>query len=184
MSRPRKQIDIAEIGRLRQQRLSWPVIASRMGCGVGTAHRAYQKATDVPLPFQNLSKTVLCTKETDVDAIKTTVQGNAVTSDNQSVREAPASPMNSHVYELRYDRSGQPFLFFGEEARQGEAIGELVARIEVLRCPVSAKVFEEPGHICEIPPPEHGADGKLQTLNAPPPPKYAAFKDGSVRRRP
>jgi DNA invertase Pin-like site-specific DNA recombinase len=46
LARPRAILDVYPISELRNAGLSWPQIARQLGCGVGTAHRA----------FSNLSK--------------------------------------------------------------------------------------------------------------------------------
>jgi hypothetical protein len=51
--RPRRAIDTAELIRLRKEGRSFPEIASRLACGVGTVHRAYRAAIDAMAPFQN-----------------------------------------------------------------------------------------------------------------------------------
>lgn len=45
MGRPRKDVDVAEVVRLRECGLSWPKIARRMRFGQGTVFRAFQRAT-------------------------------------------------------------------------------------------------------------------------------------------
>lgn len=47
MSRPRRQVDIRELLRLRQEGCSFPEIARRLPLGLGTVHPAYQ-AANVP----------------------------------------------------------------------------------------------------------------------------------------
>ncbi len=42
MARPRKQIDLSEVARLRDEGLSYRAIARRMRLGVATVHRAYR----------------------------------------------------------------------------------------------------------------------------------------------
>ena len=44
--RPRRQIDTAELLRLRQEGSSWREISRKMGLGKGTVCRAYQAATE------------------------------------------------------------------------------------------------------------------------------------------
>lgn len=61
MARPRKQVDTAEVLKLRAQGLSWPAIATRMRLGLGTVYRAYRMATDAPRPFQNSKAAILRT---------------------------------------------------------------------------------------------------------------------------
>jgi hypothetical protein len=51
--RPRKQVDVLEVLRLRLEGLSWPAIARRTGLGLGTVYRAYRTAIDALKPFQN-----------------------------------------------------------------------------------------------------------------------------------
>ena len=54
MARPRKDVDVAAIARLRQEGLSWPEIAHKMHLGVATVYRAHRaRASD---PFQNAGK--------------------------------------------------------------------------------------------------------------------------------
>ena len=53
MARPRKQVDVLEVLRLRLQGMSWPEIAARMRLGVGTVYRAYRQAIALLQPFQN-----------------------------------------------------------------------------------------------------------------------------------
>jgi DNA-directed RNA polymerase specialized sigma24 family protein len=53
MARPRKQVDVVEVLRLRLEGLSWPDIAARMRLGLGTVYRAYRKAHAAIAPFQN-----------------------------------------------------------------------------------------------------------------------------------
>jgi len=48
LGRPRVILDVCRVAELHNVGLSWPQIAKQLGCGVGTAHRA----------FQNLSKKV------------------------------------------------------------------------------------------------------------------------------
>lgn len=57
--RPRRQINTAELLRLRAEGCSFPEIASRLQVGLGTAYRAYQAATNQATPFQNPKATVL-----------------------------------------------------------------------------------------------------------------------------
>ncbi len=87
------------------------------------------------------------TCKTEGNAISATLQENGITSESHitPVSEATAPSMNSHVYEVRYRSDGRSFFLIDEETGQGEATGELVARVEVLRDPVSAKIFEELG---------------------------------------
>ena len=59
MARPRKQVDVVEVLRLRLEGLSWPVIARRTGLGLGTVYRAYRTAIDALKPFQNPKDTRL-----------------------------------------------------------------------------------------------------------------------------
>jgi len=42
LGRPHVFVDARRIAQLRAQNRSWPQIAALLGCGVGTAHRAYQ----------------------------------------------------------------------------------------------------------------------------------------------
>ena len=51
--RPRRQIDIPELLRLRQEGSSWRAISRKMGLGKATVCRAYQAATDAPRVSQN-----------------------------------------------------------------------------------------------------------------------------------
>jgi transposase len=53
MARPRKEIDGAEVVRLRREGLSWRQIASRTGLGRGTVVRACQAVADSPGVSQN-----------------------------------------------------------------------------------------------------------------------------------
>ena len=53
MARPRKQVDVAEVLRLRLEGQSWPAIARQVRLGLGTVYRAYQTARKAPQPFQN-----------------------------------------------------------------------------------------------------------------------------------
>jgi len=53
MARPRKQVDVVEVLKLRLEGMSWPVIARRTGLGLGTVYRAYRTAIDALKPFQN-----------------------------------------------------------------------------------------------------------------------------------
>jgi len=53
MARPRKQVDVAEVLRLRLEGQSWPTIARKVRLGLGTVYRAYQTARNAPEPFQN-----------------------------------------------------------------------------------------------------------------------------------
>ena len=53
MGRPRREVDVLEILRLRLERVPWPEIASRLHLGQGTAYRAYRSAIDAIRPFQN-----------------------------------------------------------------------------------------------------------------------------------
>jgi hypothetical protein len=55
MARPRKQVDVVEVLRLRLEGQSWPVIARRMRLGLGTVYRAYRHAIEALKPFQNAS---------------------------------------------------------------------------------------------------------------------------------
>lgn len=50
MARPRKQVDVAEVLRLRLEGQSWPAIARTVRLGLGTVYRA---ARNAPEPFQN-----------------------------------------------------------------------------------------------------------------------------------
>jgi DNA invertase Pin-like site-specific DNA recombinase len=43
LGRPKKIVDARRIATLRAQGRSWPQIAKQLGCGVGTAYRAYQE---------------------------------------------------------------------------------------------------------------------------------------------
>jgi hypothetical protein len=61
MARPRKQVDVVEVLRLRLEGLSWPVIARRMRLGLGTVYRAYRRAIEALKPFQNPSSVRLRT---------------------------------------------------------------------------------------------------------------------------
>ena len=42
IGRPHVFVDVHRIAMLRKQKRSWPQIAKQLGCGVGTAYRAYQ----------------------------------------------------------------------------------------------------------------------------------------------
>ena len=58
MARPRKDVDVAAIARLRQEGLSWPEIAQKMHLGVATVYRAHGARASIPFqnpgnPFQN-----------------------------------------------------------------------------------------------------------------------------------
>jgi DNA invertase Pin-like site-specific DNA recombinase len=53
MARPRKNVDAAEVLRLRLEGLSWPKIATRTSLGLGTVYRAYREAHAAIAPFQN-----------------------------------------------------------------------------------------------------------------------------------
>jgi hypothetical protein len=59
MARPRKHVDTAEVVRLRRLRLSWNVIARRMGLGRGTVVRAYQSAATTLQLSQNPKVSIL-----------------------------------------------------------------------------------------------------------------------------
>lgn len=54
LGRPRVILDVYRIAELRNSGLSWPQIAKQLGCGVGTAYRAFsnlsKKAKDETLP--------------------------------------------------------------------------------------------------------------------------------------
>lgn len=50
MARPKKQVNVAEVLRLRREGKSWPAIARKVRLGLGTVYRAAQNA---PEPFQN-----------------------------------------------------------------------------------------------------------------------------------
>lgn len=54
MARPRKDVDVAAIARLRQEGLSWPEIAQKMHLGVATVYRAHGARASIP--FQNPGK--------------------------------------------------------------------------------------------------------------------------------
>jgi len=84
VARPRKNVNTAEIVKLRQEGLSWPSIAARMGLGLGTVHRAYRRALDAPQLFQNLSETILQNTPTDDPARK--VQFEPMPGQNQTSR--------------------------------------------------------------------------------------------------
>ena len=61
MARPRKDVDVAAIARLRQEGLSWPEIAQKMHLGVATVYRAHGARASIPFqnpgnPFQNPGK--------------------------------------------------------------------------------------------------------------------------------
>ena len=71
--RPRRQVDTAELLRLRQKGCSWREIGRKMGLGKGTVCRAYQAATDAAQVSQNPKATVLRdetnkTREPDSDS--------------------------------------------------------------------------------------------------------------------
>jgi hypothetical protein len=53
MGRPRKNIDAAEVFRLRLQGLSWRQIAATTGLGLGTVFRAQAAALNSLAAFQN-----------------------------------------------------------------------------------------------------------------------------------
>jgi hypothetical protein len=54
MARPRKDVDVAAIARLRQEGLSWPENGHEMRLGIATVYRAHKAiASD---PFQNAGK--------------------------------------------------------------------------------------------------------------------------------
>ncbi len=61
MARPKKAVDVAEVLRLRQEGLSWPVIARFMRLGLGTVYRACQTAKTCPEPFQNPKRAIYAT---------------------------------------------------------------------------------------------------------------------------
>lgn len=42
LGRPHVFVDTRRIAKLREEGKSWPQIADQLGCGVGTAYRAYQ----------------------------------------------------------------------------------------------------------------------------------------------
>jgi len=48
LGRPKKIVDARRIATLRAQGRSWPQIAKQLGCGVGTAYRAYQELSKNP----------------------------------------------------------------------------------------------------------------------------------------
>lgn len=50
MARPRKQLDVAEVLRLRLEGQSWPAIARNVRLGLGTVYQAYQTARKPPEP--------------------------------------------------------------------------------------------------------------------------------------
>ena len=61
MARPRKDVDVGAIARLRQEGLSWPEIAQKMHLGVATVYRAHKARASIPFqnpgnPFQNPGK--------------------------------------------------------------------------------------------------------------------------------
>ena len=71
--RPRRQVDTAELLRLRQQGCSWREIGRKMGLGKGTVCRAYEATTGAPQVSQNPKATVLRdetnkTREPDSDS--------------------------------------------------------------------------------------------------------------------
>ena len=51
--RPRREVDTAELLRLRQEGSSWREIGRKMGLGKGTVCRAYQAATGTAQVSQN-----------------------------------------------------------------------------------------------------------------------------------
>jgi hypothetical protein len=59
MARPPRQVDTAELLRLRAEGCYFPEISRRLRLGLGTVHRAYQAASGAPQPFQNPNATVL-----------------------------------------------------------------------------------------------------------------------------
>jgi hypothetical protein len=59
MGRPRKQVDMAEIARLRAAGHSWPEIARRTSLAVGTVFQAYKRNREALEPFKNSNPPVL-----------------------------------------------------------------------------------------------------------------------------
>jgi hypothetical protein len=53
MARPRKEVDVVEVVKLRKSGLGWPLIARKLHLGQGTVFRAFQAATATLGPFQN-----------------------------------------------------------------------------------------------------------------------------------
>lgn len=49
LGRPQVILDASKITSLREAGRSWPQIAKQLGCGVGTAHRAYQELSKIHL---------------------------------------------------------------------------------------------------------------------------------------
>src|SRR5579883_2525421 len=47
LGRPRTVVDAAQVVRLRASGASWQRVADEMGCGVGTAYRAYQELSKI-----------------------------------------------------------------------------------------------------------------------------------------
>lgn len=54
LGRPKVAVDVQRVASLRATGASWPSIAKKLGCGVGTAYRAYQELSKI-LPPPDLS---------------------------------------------------------------------------------------------------------------------------------
>ncbi len=49
LGRPRVMVDASRVANMRAQGRSWPQIAKQLGVGVGTAYRAHQELSKIPL---------------------------------------------------------------------------------------------------------------------------------------
>ena len=104
MARPRKQVDVAEVLKLRLQGLSWPAISRKMRLGVGTVHRAHRKATDAVMPVAQTSAS--SAEETGLDAPQPFQNPSAAilqAGPNQEIPELRTPPPTRRLYRPTQD---------------------------------------------------------------------------------